>query len=46
MLSVERCREILGVNEEMSDEEFEKLQEILRNFVSSVIENEIIEDLL
>ena len=41
MLSVERCREILGVKEELSNNEIRDLQILLRGFVNSMLDEEI-----
>ncbi len=44
MLSVERCREILGAdNEEVSDKEIESLQVLLRSFVNLILDEELSE---
>ncbi len=40
MLSIEKCREILGVSDELSDEEIEKLQILLRGFVNLILGEE------
>ena len=44
MLSVERCREILGAdNEEVSDKEIERLQVLIRSFVNIILDEELSE---
>lgn len=40
MLSVEKCREILGADQEVSDKEIEELQIMLRGFVNLMLDDE------
>lgn len=44
MLSIERCREILEAGEEVSDDEIETLQILLRSFIDQMLKRELEEN--
>lgn len=41
MLSVEKCRELLGAGEEVTDKEIMDLQILLRGFVNLTLDQEL-----